>query len=692
MIAQLLAIRPKRSDLFFSLKTFAGALLALYIALRCGLERPYWAMGTAYIVSQPLSGALSSKSVYRAAGTVLGAVLAVIAVPALVNAPELLSLALALWVGLCLAVSLLDRTPRAYVFMLAGYTAAIIGFPSVADPSSVFDTAVARVEEILLGIACAGLVGHLVFPRHVGPVVAARMDAWLKDAGALAVDALAGVTGTEVQRRRATLAFDASELHGLSVHLDYDASDLRGTTRHLQALRGRMLLLLPLLGTIGDRVAALKAEGLPVGLAPVLSGLSAWAQAADAADPQQAARLRAQLDGLRPVPGAQSDWQELHLLYLLDRLQLFMDLKEECRALWQAVRAGGQGLPGRLGADRLLPPPSPVHRDARLALWSGAAASLAILLCCAFWIASGWPEGAGAAQMAAVGASLMAGFDDPVPALLSFIRGTLVALLAVCLYQFVLLPGIDGFPLLVATLALYLVPAGLLLGIPAWAGTGMALTVNFAVLIGIQDRFSADFATFLNGNLSAVAGMVFSAVVIALVRSMGVEQGIGRLLRANSADLSKLAAGPAAVRAEPLAGRMLDRLGLLVPRLAKAGAGAPSAAHALREVSAAINVAALKRSAGTLPPETRAAIARVLAATVAGARAAAGAGSAPERSAAWYPLGAPLDAALGTTLALPPSERREAALIALTGLRYALRPAAPALEMPRNAHRWREAG
>ncbi|WP_341992434.1 FUSC family protein, partial [Azorhizobium sp. AG788] len=619
MIAQLLALRVKPSDLFFSLKTFAGAMLALFIALKFGLEKPYWAMGTAYIVSQPLSGALSSKSAYRAAGTVLGAVMAVICVPALVNAPELLSLALALWVGLCLAVSLLDRTPRAYVFMLAGYTAAIIGFPSVADPSAVFETAVARVEEILLGIACAGLIGHLVFPRHVGPVIAGRMDAWLKDAGALALGALAGEVGEEPRKRRARLAFDASELHGLAVHLDYDGSELRGTTRQLQALRGRMLLLLPLLASIGDRVAALKAEGLPPALAEVLAGIAAWTEAAEAADPMEAARLRAALADLKPEPSPALDWRALQTLYLLDRLRLFMDLREECRALWAAVRAGRSGLPA-LGTNRRLPPPAPVHRDVSLALLSGAAASLSILLCCAFWIASGWPEGAGAAQMAAISASLMAGFDDPVPALLSFIRGTLVALVAVCVYQFAVLPGLDGFPLLVAALALYLVPCGTLLAIPAWAGTGMALAVNFSVLIGIQERFSADFASFLNGNLAAVAAMGLSAVVLALVRSMGTERAISRLLAANGADFAQLVTGPATLQAEPLAGRMLDRLGLLAPRIAKAGAAAPSAGHALREVSAAINVADLKRVRPALPEAARAAVDRLLPALAAAAR------------------------------------------------------------------------
>ncbi|MFK5143387.1 FUSC family protein, partial [Klebsiella pneumoniae] len=86
------------------------------------------------------------------------------------------------WVGVCLYVSLLDGTPRSYVFMLAGYTVALIGFPSVSDPGAIFDTAVARVEEISLGIICASLVSTIVFPRSVAPAVAGRVDDWLSDA------------------------------------------------------------------------------------------------------------------------------------------------------------------------------------------------------------------------------------------------------------------------------------------------------------------------------------------------------------------------------------------------------------------------------------------------------------------------------------------------------------------------------
>src|SRR5260370_3031752 len=82
----------RHADIVFALKTFAAAMLALVIALWLDLPRPYWAMATGYITSQPPAGATSSKAFYRVLGTVLGASVTVAMVPNLVNAPELLCL------------------------------------------------------------------------------------------------------------------------------------------------------------------------------------------------------------------------------------------------------------------------------------------------------------------------------------------------------------------------------------------------------------------------------------------------------------------------------------------------------------------------------------------------------------------------------------------------------------------------
>src|SRR5690606_38305531 len=111
-------------------------------------------------------------------------------VPRLANYPVLMTLAMVLWLGLCLYIAVLDRTPRSYLFMLAGYTAAMIGFPSVTDPALVFDTGLARVEEISLGIICATLVHSVVLPRGIGRAMMGRLDATVRDARSWIQDVL----------------------------------------------------------------------------------------------------------------------------------------------------------------------------------------------------------------------------------------------------------------------------------------------------------------------------------------------------------------------------------------------------------------------------------------------------------------------------------------------------------------------
>jgi hypothetical protein len=120
--------------IIFSVNCWLATILALFIAFSLDLKSPAWAMTTVYPTSQPLSGVMRAKAVYRAIGTCIGGVAMVAIVPNLVNAPELTTLAIILWVALCVFVSLLDRTPRSYMFVLAGYTAALIGFPSVLAP------------------------------------------------------------------------------------------------------------------------------------------------------------------------------------------------------------------------------------------------------------------------------------------------------------------------------------------------------------------------------------------------------------------------------------------------------------------------------------------------------------------------------------------------------------------------------
>jgi uncharacterized membrane protein YccC len=65
----LSSIRTRIQVLIFGLKVFGAAMLAFYIGLVLNLDRPFWAMTTAFIVAQPLTGMAVAKGFYRLAGT-----------------------------------------------------------------------------------------------------------------------------------------------------------------------------------------------------------------------------------------------------------------------------------------------------------------------------------------------------------------------------------------------------------------------------------------------------------------------------------------------------------------------------------------------------------------------------------------------------------------------------------------------
>lgn len=589
-----------RHTLLFSANSFAAAMLALYIGFALGLPRPYWAMTTAYIVSQPLAGAVRSKALYRVLGTVLGAAAAVALVPNLVNAPVLLCLALALWVGGCLAISLLDRTPRSYLLMLSGYTAAIIGFPSVNQPGAIFDVAVSRVIEIGLGILCATLVHSLVFPRPVGTVLKQRLSTWLGEADRWALDVLHGEDGEAIARDRRHLAAAASEIQMLAVHLPFDTSRLRETTGVVRALHERMLVLIPLLSGLADRMEALR-EVRDDRVRAALNAVTAWIEAGSPRD--RGLDLIERLDKLAAHRRG-SAWSALLIESLLARLSATVRALAEGHALMARFDDPDAPLSPGLEASTRAKGQRAMHADLPLALLSGGAAAIAILLSCATWILAGWGDGAAAPVMAAVFCCFFAAMDDPVPAIKSFGVYTLLSLPLSAIYMFAILPAIDGFPLLVLTMAPPLLFLGLYIPDPRRAGAALAVLMGFSNALALQETFSADFASFLNGNLGQFVGLLFAIIVTAGLRSMGVDASARRLLVRTWKSLARLARARQAPEAAAFAAILVDRLGILTPKLAEAGARHDFVGvDALRDLRVGMNLVAVQAARPDLPSE-----------------------------------------------------------------------------------------
>ena len=588
---------PSKTEVLFSVKSFAAAMLALYIAMRIGLPRPFWALMTAYIVSAPFAGPTRSKAMYRFGGTFLGAFATVIMVPAFANSPELLSLALALWVGGCLYVSLLDRTPRSYVLMLAGYTAGLIAFPAVDNPGTIFDIALARVEEILLGITCATVVHSLVFPQSFGPVMLARLDKALRDARDWIADALAPQGEDKSAGDRRKLAGDITELRMMAVHLPFDTSHLRWTANAIHALQERLAALVPLLSSIEDRLLALRQLGALDASSrwrSLLADITAWAATPKGATPADPRQLRAAIDALVPAPSRHAGWLELVQLNLAARLRALVDLGVEAQTLRRHIGAGAAGaLPAEA---RHLPgvPAHALHLDRGMALISALAAIIATLAGCAFWIATGWPTGSAMPMMAAVMSCFFATQDDPVPFIKSFLVWTIYSVPLSAFYLLAVLPAIHSFEMLVLACA----PAFLLLGVliarPATFGKAMPFMFGIAGTLALQDTHTADAASFINFTLAQLAGLALAVLVIGLFRSVGAGWTARRLLRAGWKELARMGDGRQTPSVPEFSARMVDRIALLTPRLAMAGAHQDlQAADALVDLRIGLNMSQL---------------------------------------------------------------------------------------------------
>jgi uncharacterized membrane protein YccC len=611
-------VYPSLRDWLFSVKTFAAAMLALYLGLVFELPRPYWAMATVYIVSNPFVGATRSKALYRALGTALGASAAVLCVPPFVESPYLFSVVVALWTGTLLYLAISDRTARSYVFLLAGYTMPLIALPAVFSPANVFDLAITRTEEILLGIVCASVVGSVILPNRLAPTIIERTDGWFRDAVVYAAETLSGrIAGASISACRQRLAATVNALELLLSQLAYDDTPPDVLTL-AHALRGRMQLLLPIMSSLADPLVALLdgQRARPAGLEALLADVVKWIStplrpASEGVRPYpEADALRERIAALQPPPAALATWQGALLSNALWRLEQVVDVWQDCRALRHLLTAEEGTWQPRFhhwrvgGTER--------YFDRGIMLFSTASAVGAIVLACALWISSGWNDGAGAVTLAAIACCFFAALDDPAPQVFKFFTATAASVALAGLYLFVVLPNVHDFPMLVILFAGPFILVGTLIPRPQFNLATMLVAVNTATFISIQDAYDADFFIFLNSNLAGLAGLLYAYLWTRVTRPFGAELAAARLMRSSWADVVLSASKKPIEDQRNLAARMLDRLMQLIPRLAATDDNFHPSIESFRDLRIAFNAVDLRRLRPKLGGEAPAAIDGVL--------------------------------------------------------------------------------
>ncbi|WP_085539984.1 FUSC family protein [Cedecea sp. NFIX57] len=542
--------------LLYAAKSFAAAMLAYYLALSIGLGTPSWAIVTVYIVSQTTVGASLSKGVYRLAGTVVGAAATVLIVPTFVNMPILCSVVLTGWIALCLYFSLLERTPRAYAFVLAGYTASLIGFPALHDPGSIFDTSITRVQEISLGILCASLVHRYVLPKRIAGLFNAKALETLSSARLAVAASLSDEPPSGFKNLH--LALPLQLLQNLNHHVPFDfalSAPIGLARKKLHDKFARLLVVNSELSERRQTINALHPELLRLE-DDVRRWLNGEPEIAGEALKKQSSALAKMLSAAALQP--EDMLQASFAAYLCEAITLLL----QCEKLYLAISQSPQLLADEPPAKGYV-----LHRDSLAAAKTALGAFTLVLVGCLVWIYSAWPDGATAVSVIGVCCTLFGSFDTPTPHLIKYVIGSLYGVAISLLYSFAILPQITTFSVLAAALAPVYLLAGSLQARPPTTFMAMGITLTLPILSGLGSHYGGDFAVALNTATALFIAIGFAVFGMGLLQTVRADAAINRLLQLCRRDVKRSAKGAFPPDEVAWTNLMIDRTALLLPRL-----------------------------------------------------------------------------------------------------------------------------
>ena len=509
-------------------KTVTAALLALGIAMLLELQQPRTAMTTVFVLMQPFSGMVLAKSFYRIVGTLVGMLAALLLGALFAQQPELYMLGITVWMGTCVAAAVRYRHFRWYGFVLAGYTAALIGIPTVMEPNGLFLAALTRAAEVAIGIVCSAAVSALIVPRRSSLALQNALQSRHLNFTAFAVKVLDGAVerGTseryfadlvdEVVGFEATRAFAAFEDPGMRsrsqvlARLNHEFMDVCARLHALHQLKKRLrdnqlTRVVDSTTSYFQELAHLLAEHKERRFdSSDAAGLSIRLRNIQKALPARMRATRRPLESTEPQSLPDFDTAGELLYRFVAEFIRYIDTYASLETNHNPAR------------ER--PPVRYVSRTngfvvactfARTAVVVGAVSW--------FWIATNWQSGGMSVIGAALTCALTSSAPNPVKLALQMAVGAACATLAGYLVTCYVYPAIDGFPLLCAMLAPVLAAGTFFASRTKTAGYGVGFTVFFCLLAAPDNVVAYAPDLLINNGIAIIVAMLVAAVGAAIV-------------------------------------------------------------------------------------------------------------------------------------------------------------------------------
>ncbi len=515
-VRETLHITPHASALIgFAVRTYLASMLALGLAFELQLESPYWAWVTVWIVSQGTPGVTLSKGLYRAVGTILGSISAIILIALFAQTPELFVLALGVLVGLCTVGSNLLTNFRAYATALTAYTAGIIAADAINAPDQVFFIAMARTACILLGIASAVIVTALFAPHRSAEMVRAKLLDVLKDISQRAAFPWKGPNEDRMKMGRKLIA----EIIDLNTQIEYAAAEsawFRIEANHACSMLAHIFSVISARRALDAHLARCgwpEHNTLEIFHEVIIDFLHEMPARLDNGEVNDLitglGEVRQQLELLRPEFETAPASELISERLVIDRLDDLLRQLNGALQDWNDILHSRWTDEPRLTLN--------FHRDVRLAWINGLRAFVAVCAVGAFWIGSAWSSGPGALVFVAIILSLFSSQPRPDKVGWIFFYASLPATALGLICKFLFLSSGTGFEYLAVATSLFLLPMGMFMANPPTQFFATAFSLVFLGIVAPLNPMVYDLSASLNSSLATIVGVLFGTLAYVLI-------------------------------------------------------------------------------------------------------------------------------------------------------------------------------
>ncbi|ADO48437.1 FUSC family protein [[Enterobacter] lignolyticus] len=499
-------IKATRPQWRYALRNGIAMCLALSFAYYLNLDEPYWAMTSAAVVSFPTVGGVISKSIGRIAGSLLGAVAALVIAGHTLTDPWFFLFSMSAWLAFCTWACAMFMNNAAYAFQLAGYTCAIIAFPiiNIVDATQLWEIAQARVCEVIVGLLCGALMMMIMPSTSDGNALLTalkNMHARILEHASLLWQP---ETTDAIRTAHESVIGQILTMNLLRIQAFWSHYRFRRQNRLLNYLLHQQLRLTSVISSL--RRMLLSWPNPPENTREVIEALLK-ALARPDVDVYTIAKIIAPLAPVDPQDYRhQAFWQRLRYF-----CRLYLRASQWLYRLENASAISEFNVPEAPALTR--------NTDHAEALWNGIRTFCALVLVGAWSISAQWSSGPAALTLAAICCVLYSASPSPFNSLTLLLR----TLLLLSAFSFVVKFGLmvqisDLWQFLLFLFPLLTTMQLLKLQMPKFAGLWGQLIVFMGSFIAVTNPPTYDFGAFLNDNLAKILGVGLAWLAFAVLK------------------------------------------------------------------------------------------------------------------------------------------------------------------------------